>query len=190
MAEMLEIQLPGPVSEVALAEAKRPQDAPSQVDEEALRSRLRQEMHQAVEQDKAALAQARKVLEEATAQVRQLQQEIVKEAETQLLDLAVQIAGKVLAQEIQAGRYEIEPIVTEALSQVSLQEDVVVRMNPDDLERCHAAEEQADGEGQVTFTADPGVQPGECVVVTSEGVVDSSPDERLGEVADALKGSE
>jgi flagellar assembly protein FliH len=145
---------------------------------------------------RASLAMARTALESAAAQLRALQAEIVRESEHQLLDMAIDIARKVLMQEIQAQRYEIDPIVKEALSRIGPRREVVVHLNPGDLKRCIQARVQ-DGEpsgsalrlaeiGEVQFVADPSVQPAHCRIETPEGTVESTPEAHLERLALAL----
>ena len=58
----------------------------------------------------ADLAKTRAALDAGLEQISALREEMIREAESQLVDLALDVARKVLMQEIQAGRYEIEPI--------------------------------------------------------------------------------
>ncbi|MFW6133303.1 MAG: FliH/SctL family protein [Planctomycetota bacterium] len=136
----------------------------------------------------AGLARTRDALIQAASELSALRRQVLDEAEQQLLDLAVDIASKVLAQEIRAERYEIEPIVREALSRVSGGDEVVVRLNPSDHRRCGL--EEADlGEG-VRLVADASVQPAECRVETGGGVVASTVEGQLDEMREALKAPE
>jgi len=143
----------------------------------------------------AAEAQLRSACQALTAAVGQLQdfrRDLLKDAEGQLVDLATGIARKVLMQEIQAGRHEIEPIVKQALARVPPHCDVVVHLNPDDWARCQAAQ-SAEGETppeHVRFVSDPNVGPAECVVEAPEGIVELTLDAHLSEIGEALKAPE
>jgi flagellar assembly protein FliH len=145
-----------------------------------------------LEAERGQLRSALAALRAACAEVRQVRQRLVTEAEGQLVNLAIDIARKVLLQEIQAGRYEIDPIVSEALSRLPGGAEVVVRLNPADLSRCRLAE-GADAPGApegVHFIADPAVAPAECLVQTPDGAVQSAIEEHLDEVGAALRGRE
>ena len=115
---------------------------------------------------------------------------MLAEAEPQLVRLAVDIAQKVLMQEIQAGHYEIDPIVTEAMKQVPARCEVVVHLHPDDHARCEAARQLGDDAEGVRFVADPNVRPAECVLQTGEGVVESGVETNLARIGEALTGAE
>ena len=139
-----------------------------------------------IEEQKAALEQVRMALLKAVEDFRRQQREFFHKAETQVVDLSIEIARKVMMQEIQAGRYQIEPIVRESLSRVPSLQDVVVHLNAEDLARCPLA----GGEGElagVQFVADATVPRGECLVETGEVVVESSIEAHLDGVAEALK---
>ncbi|MEA3367010.1 MAG: FliH/SctL family protein, partial [Planctomycetota bacterium] len=134
-------------------------------------------------------ARARGALEQAAGRVADLQDEIRAEAEDHLLDLAVDIARKVIAQEIAAGRCDIEPIVREALDRAPPKRECVIHLHPDDLATIEKA---GDDKGSVDLahlhlTADPTVGRGECVVETAEGTVEARTDDRLRQVRAAMK---
>jgi len=144
----------------------------------------------ALEAERAELARTRAALAAALSEAIKLRDSVVAAAEKQIVQLAIDVARKVLMQEIQAGRYEIDPVVRAALEQVTTWREVVVHLNPDDLSRCSLAA-QADGEGDgdetgPRFVADPGVKPAECLLETPQGVVRSAVEEHLGEIASAL----
>ncbi len=144
---------------------------------------------QALQADREALASATAALVSALQQTAGLTESVVHSAEQQIVQLAIDVARKVLMQEIQAGRYEIDPIVQAALSQVPGRQEVVVHLNPDDFECCGQARqgEQGDCPAGVRFVADPSVRPAECLLQTPQGNVQSVVEEHLGEIAAALR---
>jgi len=165
-------------------------DASSPVGRTAEQADMQLQAALQAERDRLGLAQA--ALEEGAAKLAELRGKVLREAEEQLLELAIDIAGKVLMQEIKAGRHEIEPIVKEALSHVAGRQDVAVYLNPDDLAQCELAR-QADDAGQgghVRFLADPSMRRGQCLVKTADGVVESSPEAHLEDIAEVLKAPE
>ena len=135
------------------------------------------------------LRSAQAALQQAGVKFRETQEQFLAEAQEQLVDLSIEIAKKVLVQEIQADRHQIAPIVTEALSRVPDRTDVVVHLHPDDFARCEQAGKsgEANGKNAVSFVADPKVQRGGCLLQTSRGDVESSIDGQLEEISQALK---
>ena len=145
-----------------------------------------------VDAELAGLRSAREALQQADAKFHEIQEQFLAEAQQQLLDLSIEIAKKVLMQEIQADRHKIDPIVTEALSRVQDRVDVVVHLHPSDLARCELAgrADEAADKSNISFVADPKVQRGGCLLQTSRGTVESSIDGQLEEISQALKNPE
>ncbi len=143
----------------------------------------------ALQADREALASTKASLLSAIQQTAELRESVVSSAEQEIVQLAIDVARKVLMQEIQAGRYEIDPIVQAALGQVSGWQDVVVHLNPDDFGRCAQAGncENGDSSSGVRFVADPSVRLAECLLETPKGIVQSAIEEHLGEIAAALR---
>ncbi len=185
MNDRLEIQLPAPPTEVTILSqggGQQPQPDGQETGNQA-QAQLDAEL--------AQLRTAQAALADGQAKLVQLRQNIIDEAEEQLLELSLGIARKVLMQEIQAERHEIDPIVKEAISRFPTATDVQVHLNPDDLARCKlaAGDEQAPGADGASFVADPAVKRGECLVETSHGTVESSIEEHVDEVARVLRKS-
>ena len=179
MGNRLEIQFLRPLASVATVdqEADTPQD-----------QQARQRVQEQIDAELAEFRTAMKALARAQAEFQDLHIQFCREAEGQLLSLSMEIARKVLMQEIKAGRHEVDPIVREALSRLPVRRDAVVHLHPDDLARCELAcqGEEAFNADNVTFVADPGVYRGECLVRTSHGTVESRIEGHINEIAEAL----
>ena len=151
-------------------------------------ARLQQQMQSQLDAEQNGMRSARAALENAVAQLQQIRQQFLAEAEGQLLTLSLEIARKVLMQEIQAERYQIDPIVQEARRRVPASADVTVLLHPDDLSRCRLAQDQQDPDAprSVRLQADPSIRRAECLLQTVGGPVQSAVDEHLAEIADAF----
>ena len=125
-------------------------------------------------------------MESAVDAIRALEAEALRSAESQLVTLALDIAGKVLAQDIEDGRYRIEPIVREALRSIPSRRDIVVRLNPQDLSRWQEAGIAPFASG-VKLVADPSVRKAECLVECAEAVVSATVAESLARAAEVMK---
>ena len=147
---------------------------------------------QQAEAKQASVAHALQALKIAARRFQEMQAEFFAEAEEQMVDLAVEIAQKILAQEIDSERYRIDPIVREALAGVEGCTEITVRLNPDDLAHCsEATDDSEDGpnlEG-LRLTPDPTVPRAGCRLDTSYGRVESTVEGQLDEVRKALKDS-
>ena len=180
MADRLDIQFPRPLSAIATV-------GPEQTDERQEQAQRRQ-MQQQIDGELAEFRTAREALARAHTKIQDLQNQFCRDAEKQLLGLSMEIARKVLMQEIKAGRHEVDPIVREALNRLPARVDAVVHLHPDDLARCELASqgEDASGANDVKFVADAGIRRGECLVRTSHGTVESSIEGHIDEIAQAL----
>jgi len=190
MAEVVSVQFPGKL--LSVRASGRPDGAAddhTNGEPRAPLEQMRQQAHPQLAAERAELDNARRALAKGMEKLRQLQPELFKQAEEQLLDLSVDIARKILMQEIRAERYEIDPIVKEALRNVPICRDVVVHLHPDDLARCQTARQQEGPEtaGDIRFVADPAVGRAECLIETAQGIVESSTESQLAELSEALK---
>ena len=140
-----------------------------------------------LEGQKQQYAQALQLLEALAAQLQLVYEKAIVEHRQAIAKLAVEIARKILVQKVKDGDYQIESIVEEALNNAPMRQDIVVRLNPQDLARWQQMQQQADGVlAGVKFVADPGIGPAQCVVETPKGKVESLIDEQLEQVARAL----
>jgi len=144
---------------------------------------------EAAEAQREKLMQAGKSLEEAAVKLQQFQEEIFSSHREQIARLSVEIAGKILQKEIAGGNYDIEKIIQEALKVAPAQQDVVVRLNADDLEHYEKGIDGKSGDGlaNVKLVPDANIGPGQCVVETDKGMIEYFIEEHLKKVSEALK---
>ena len=126
-----------------------------------------------------------RALKEAVCQLNTSCEQTFSSNREQIVRLSVQIAEKILLKEISSGNYEIEKIVAEALKTAPTQQDVVVRINPQDLQRYHQSGN--DLLANVKLVADPGIGCAECVVETNKGMIEYFINEHLRQVTEALE---
>ncbi len=176
MGEPLAITLPAPLASVRAL--------PSADDGEGA---ALARMQEALEGERAALARARAALEMAAGSLGEIETAARAEAEANVVDLAVAIARKILATEIDAGRYDAAALVREALAKAPPGREVVVQLAPADLERYESASREGPACANLRVVADAGVRPGECIVRTAEGTVESRIEDGLDRAAEALQ---
>lgn len=142
-----------------------------------------------LEQQQNQLLQARRSLDDLLAKLARFQEDMLSTHRREIARLAVEIARKVLMQEVKDNDYEIEGIIQEALKNAPVQQDVVVHLHPEDLLTCQAL--QQDGpEGpfaQLHLVGDPAVGKAECLLETPKGVVKSFIDDHLDKIREALE---
>ncbi len=184
--KQLEIKLPSAIGQISLATDVTGGGPGGGKQEEFQAEQINQRLQQQVKAELDALGKARTALEQACGRVQQAHQEFLSRAEEQLVDLAVEIAGRVLMQEIRAGRYDIEPIVRHVLDRVPSGVALTVLLNPADLKQCGQINPPA-GAGEIDFRADASVPLGGCRVETPDGLIQTDAAEHLAELARTLK---
>jgi flagellar biosynthesis/type III secretory pathway protein FliH len=142
--------------------------------------------------DNQNLAFLFQALDAAASQLKHLQENIIKEHKEHIAKLAVEIARKVLMQEIKESDYKIEAIIQKALDHVPTPRDVVVHLNPEDFAQCQISEAENDKENfkDVKLVPDPNVGKAECLVETPKGVIESVIEEHLDNISKALVNTE
>ena len=146
-----------------------------------------QQARQGVEIERAQVVRSGEALAAAGLQVEELRGQLIEEMKQAAVDLAMTIARKVLAQRVEAGDFDIDPIVAEAIGNLPPHGEIVVRLSGGDLERCGLAGQAKETVGgRIRFVADQGVSPGGCVVESVEGRVESSVEDSLERVEKTL----
>lgn len=138
---------------------------------------------------KTAFSQACQVLNQAAAKLQESCADVFARHREEIAKLSVEIARKILMQKVEQGDYEIESIVTEALLHAPSRQDVVVRLNPEDLAQCLKAQQQDEQGGVlagVQFVADPSIGRAECLLESPKGIIKFLIDENLERVGKAL----
>jgi flagellar biosynthesis/type III secretory pathway protein FliH len=144
---------------------------------------------QDLEAKKAVFSQACQALNDVIARLNQFCDKLYVEHREEIARLSVEIARKILMQKVENGDYEIESIIKEALKNAPGSKDVIVHLNPEDLEKCQKA--QQDGPGGVLtgikLTADPNIGRAECLLESPKGIIKSLIDDNLERIGKALE---
>jgi flagellar assembly protein FliH len=130
------------------------------------------------ERGAAEIASGATALGEAVNGIEALRAEIVEAIEADAIDLALALAGKILAGAQQARPELVVDVVQGALRRISDRRKITVMVNPADLEvvRTALGELTAQGSGVelCDLQSDDRVALGSSIVRTSEGEVDAS----------------
>ncbi|HMM21557.1 MAG TPA: flagellar assembly protein FliH [Selenomonadales bacterium] len=112
-------------------------------------------------------------------------------AERQMVELSVAVARKILSREIEENPMAVLPIVQAALNRVRDQEQVSLRVNPEDYEVVLQARRELQSllkrESKLTIQADTNLKNGDCVIETPYGAIDARIDTQLELIKTALK---
>jgi flagellar biosynthesis/type III secretory pathway protein FliH len=189
MAHMLRIHLAHPVAAVHLIGP--PGVRPAADGGDVLSSHGDESPLRAPEQDSLArqeLAQLRTLMDGLVNKLGKLYEETILQNRSDIARLAVEIARKVLQCEISRGDYNIEAVVEEALKRAPTHQDIVVRVNPEDLPQCRQlGQDSPDGSAAgLTFVPDWSVARADCIVETPKGIVKSFVEQHLERIGEAL----
>ncbi len=118
-----------------------------------------------------------------------MQSELFRRHKDDIVNLAVEIARKVLTHRIEQEDYKIQDVIKQTLGDAPTQKDIVIRLNPKDytrIEQLTKADEIDFAKG-ATFVADAGIGPAQCLLETPKGIVESFIDEHLDRISEVLK---
>jgi len=147
-------------------------------------ARIREEL----ERRAAAFEEARRGLEAVMAELRRYQEGVFAAHRREIAKLAVEIARRVLSQQVGEGDYRIEAIIAEAVGHVSGARDMVVYVHPEDLAACKKALAQGESDlpRGLRFVADGQLGRAECRIESEKGTVESLIQSHLEQIAKAL----
>jgi flagellar biosynthesis/type III secretory pathway protein FliH len=121
------------------------------------------------------------LLEEA----RDCKAKLIEESEEELVRFCLRLTEKVVQHEIEHGRYKISEVLKSALKSVRNNSEVLVRVNPRDLEPAREALQllqEKGGMGDLEVVDDERVAPASCRIETSTGTVISNITSRLEKI--------
>ncbi len=135
-----------------------------------------------------------KIINEATDSLDQMAgalREAVKRNEEKILQLAIGIAEKILHDEIVLRPDTVLKTLDEALMKVSDLEEVIVKVNPEDLPVVQTQEEafrdRLKSVRKVEFTSSPKIQRGGVLIETGSGTVDAQIKTQLSVIQEAFE---
>jgi flagellar biosynthesis/type III secretory pathway protein FliH len=141
------------------------------------------------EEMKRNMDSLREALRQAAGKINQYGLNLFATHREKIASLAVQIAARVLAKEIEQGHYEMEKILSQAISEAPVGQIMEIRLNPKDLKTCeqYLKNESITPGQEIKLTADASVGQAECVVHTPEGILESRIEEHLRQIEAAMQ---
>ncbi len=148
----------------------------------------RQQAETALQQ---TLETLRAELQRALSAVHAQYEAYLQTAESQMLELALEVVRKVVREELRLQPEHVRAIVREALRRVQGFGRLRIRVNPLDIEtvRQHrpALLQIVDGAEGIEIIEDRRVDPGGCIIETEQGVYDARIRTQLGEIERVLR---
>jgi flagellar assembly protein FliH len=129
-------------------------------------------------------------LSDTLTELTSLRAEMIRQTETQLVELALAVGRRVLHREITLDRDLLIAIARVALDRLGDSAQVTVRLHPEEYEATGAARVAAFAGSNVTFVPDARVGRGGCRIESEMGLVDAGVDAQIQEIARALLGED
>jgi len=116
---------------------------------------------------------------------------IIKDAENEVLRLALKVAEQIIKSEVSLHRDVSLNIVSDAISRVSDREQVIIKVNREDLENIKKYKDRigsiVDGIKSLSIVEDSAVEPGGCVIETNLGYVDARISTKIATIEEAFR---
>lgn len=116
-------------------------------------------------------------LQQLLEQMSEQRHTFLKEAEEQILQVAIAIAERIVKKAIQVDKEVAISNIREALKRIEAEEELIIKVNPDDMKVVtfykERLKEEAKGVGELKIEADPSIQKGGCRLYTRFGFLDA-----------------
>jgi len=163
--------------------------------EEELQHQLREAFENGLAEGKGlaerGLVHVFRSLRSAAEEVEMLREKVLRESEDELVRLIVMVARKVVLREIAQDRSILSDVVHAAVAAISEQDEITVRLNPDDYALITTGQGDLLRQELITnkmhLKPDPAVMPGSCQVDSELGTVDAGIDAQLDEIMRSLQ---
>ena len=146
---------------------------------------------EAIAEMKSSMEQAARKAQQTILLAQQQAQEIIIGAERQIIDIAMTITRKILVREVDENPMVVLPIVTAALDKVRDQEQIKIRIHPEDYDLVLQARRDLQilvgHEQALQIVSDQTVSQGGCIIETAYGSVDARIDTQLDTIRKALE---
>jgi flagellar assembly protein FliH len=112
--------------------------------------------------------------------------ELTQRAERDLVDLALQIARKIVRREVTIDREVALTLVKVSLEKMHQRSVAEIRLNPEDLAYVEANRDKLEFRGSLEFIEDNSISIGGCLIHTDTGDIDARIESQFDEIAHGL----
>jgi flagellar assembly protein FliH len=129
-------------------------------------------------------------LSETMTELTALRASMIRQTETQIVELALAAARRIIHREVSLDRSLLIAIVRVALDRLGESARVTVRLHPEEFEATGAARVAEFAGTDIVFVSDARVGRGGCRVESDMGILDAGVDAQIQEIARALLGED
>lgn len=133
------------------------------------------------------IASAMTLLADALNTVQLHEARWISNAEENLAALAVMVARHIVQREVNADPSFVRDVVQSAMAQYPLDQEITIRINPEDLNACRSSIEQADRR-EIRWISDVSILRGGCLMEGRERIIDGRVDTALERAYRSLGG--
>jgi len=128
-------------------------------------------------------------LQDAIRDLKNIQQNTIKEHKNQIAKFSLEIARKVLMQKINKGDYQIESIIEQTLESAPTAENAIVHLNPQDLELLQKTQKENQNSNlkDIKLVSDKKISRAQCLIETPKGTVEAVIEDHLEKISKALE---
>lgn len=154
---------------------------------EAARDRLTSEIRSELEAEmNLKVNEIREDFAATIQQVSSLSGEIIAQSETEMVELALEIAKKIVGREVTIDREVALTLVKIALAKLHNRTFAKVLLNPEDFAYIQSHLEKADFHGSIELVEDRSISLGGCLIQTETGEIDARIESQFDEIAYGL----
>ena len=130
-------------------------------------------------------------IQQAVKKLTALREETYQQIETEVVELALAIARKVICREVSTDKETVVCVAREALAKVDDPGKIKIKMNPADLQFINETKYQLSNliadVNSVTIEAEENIQSGGCVIETDSGQIDARIEKQLQAVEESFR---
>ena len=127
----------------------------------------------------------------AISNLKTARDEVIESSQSQIIDLALSIAEKVIHKQIESDAYVIQSVVEDTFNKISGSDRITFKINPADADAFNefqpTIESRLIGVEKITVQQDGTVDQGGCIIETDLGFVDVTIREKMNLIAQTLK---
>lgn len=158
--------------------------------EQAAREKGMQFVQNTIDSEVAAqMGELRTRLTETIDQISAMREQIVAGSESELVELAIEIANKIVAREVTIDREIALTLVKVSLKRLNSRTAARVHLHPDDFAFVQSHREKLDFHGSLDFVEDRSITVGGCLIRTDTGDIDARIESQFDEIAHGLLGA-